>query len=54
MNSIQEVLGNMFRDRKLAEDEYVNEQDGLAYAPTGRDPFKRRQHHVLPARSVRL
>lgn len=31
MNSIQEVLGNMFRDRKLAEDEYVNEQDGLVY-----------------------
>ena len=31
MNSIQEVLGNMFRDRKLSEDEYVNEQDGLVY-----------------------
>ena len=31
MNSIQEVLGNMFRDRRLAEDEYVNEQDGLVY-----------------------
>lgn len=31
MNSMQELLGNMFRDRQLSEDEYVNKQDGLVY-----------------------
>ena len=28
---MRELLGNLFRDRPLAEDEYVNEQDGLVY-----------------------
>lgn len=31
MNSMQELLGNLFRNRALAEDEYLNEQDGLVY-----------------------
>ena len=31
MNSMRELLGNLFRDRPLAEDEYINEQDGLVY-----------------------
>lgn len=31
MNSMREVLGNLFPDRTLAEDEYLNEQDGLVY-----------------------
>lgn len=31
MNGMQELLGNMFRDRQLSEDEYVNKQDGLVY-----------------------
>ena len=31
MNSMRELLGNLFRDRPLAEDEYVNEQDGMVY-----------------------
>ena len=31
MNSMHELLGNLFRNRALAEDEYLNEQDGLVY-----------------------
>lgn len=31
MNSMRELLGNLFRNRALAEDEYLNEQDGLVY-----------------------
>lgn len=38
MNSMREVLGNLFRDRTLAEDEYLNEQDGLVYCRNCRTP----------------
>ena len=31
MNNMLELLGSLFRGRKLAEDEYINEQDGLVY-----------------------